>query len=376
MGDGAGLWLNTQQSGAKSWVFRWSPKGGKPREMGLGSFPAVSLARARELAARCRVHVAAGYNPKTERDRFTGNTFGQVADQFLDTMAPRWTNEKTKYQWVTTLGDRCNPIRERPVSQVDTADILKILNPIWQEIPETAARSRSRIEEVLDFAKAKGWRDGENPARWRGHLANILPPRQKLTRGHHPAMAYSDLPAFWNRLNGMEALAARALELLILTATRTSEVLKATWDEFDLANGLWVIPADRMKAKRDHRIPLTSEAVAILNPLFENKISNFVFPGQKQGKPLSGMSMEMLLRRMKVKTVTVHGFRSTFRDWCGDETSFAREIAEAALAHKVGSDVEQAYRRSDALEKRRRLMETWAEYCGGVLANKEVALNA
>jgi integrase len=309
--------------------------------------------------------VAAGYNPKTERDRFTGNTFGQVADQFLDTMASRWTNEKTKYQWVYTLGDRCNPIRERPVSQVDTADILKILNPIWQEIPETAARSRSRIEEVLDFAKAKGWRDGENPARWRGHLANILPPRQKLTRGHHPAMAYSDLPAFWKRLNSMEALAARALELLILTATRTSEVLKATWDEFDLDKGLWVIPAERMKAKRDHRIPLTSEAVAILKPLFENRPSEYVFPGQKHGKPLSGMAMEMLLRRMKVKTVTVHGFRSTFRDWCGDETTFPREIAEAALAHKVGSDVEQAYRRSDALEKRRRLMEAWSDYCIG-----------
>jgi integrase len=189
-------------------------------------------------------------------------------------------------------------------------------------------------------------------------------------------MAYLDLPAFWKRLTGNEALAARALELLILTATRTSEVLKATWDEFDLDNGLWVIPAERMKAKRDHRIPLTSEAVVILKPLFENRTSEYVFPGQKHGKPLSGMAMEMLLRRMKVKTVTVHGFRSTFRDWCGDETTFPREIAEAALAHKVGSDVEQAYRRSDALEKRRRLMEAWAYYCTGAKQSKVVNIHA
>ncbi len=374
LGDGAGLWLNYSNAGGKSWVFRWSPKGGKPREMGLGSYPAVSMARARELAAQCREHVAAGKNPKTERDRFTGNSFGQVADIFHETMASRWTNEKTQWQWKTTLGNRCKPIRKRPVSEIDTADILKILNPIWQEIPETAGRTRSRIEQVLDFAKAKEWREGENPARWRGHLSNILPQRQKLTHGHHAAMPYSDLPEFWQRLNGMEALAARALELLILTATRTSEVLKAQWSEIDLEARLWVIPAERMKAKRDHRIPLTDEAVAILEPLFENRISDYVFPGQKQGKPLSGMSMEMLLRRMKVKAATVHGFRSTFRDWCGDETSFAREIAEAALAHKIGSDVEQAYRRGDALEKRRRLMKVWADYCHGMKSEKVVQL--
>ncbi len=369
------MWLNISKSGGKSWVFRWSPKGGKPREMGLGPYPAISLAKARSISAQCRVHVAAGKNPKTERDRFTGNTFGDVADQFLETMASRWTNEKTKWQWKTTLGDSCNPIRQRPISELDTADVLKILNPIWQEIPETAGRIRSRIEQVLDFAKAKEWREGENPARWRGHLSNILPARQKLTQGHHPAMVYSVLPAFWKDLNNKEALAARALQLLILTASRTSEILKATWDEFDLDDSLWVIPAERMKAKRDHRIPLTSEAVAILEPLFESRISDYVFPGQKPGKPLSNLSMTMLLRRMKYTDITVHGFRSTFRDWCGDETNFAREIAEAALAHKIGGDVENAYRRGDALEKRRRLMEAWAEYCTGAKQGKVVNLH-
>ncbi len=375
IGDGAGLWLNISKSGGKSWVFRWSPKGGQPREMGLGPYPAVKLARAREIAAQCREHVAAGKDPKAERDRFTGNTFGQVADQFLEIMMTRWTSDKTRWQWVTTLGERCEPMRKRPVAEIDTADVLKILNPIWQDIPETARRVRSRIEEVLDFAKAREWREGENPARWRGHLAIILPNNQNVIKKHYPAMGYADLPEFWQRLNGMEALAPRALELLILTACRTSEVLKAPWSEFDLDGGLWVIPAERMKAKRDHRIPLTNEAVAILRPLQENKISDYVFPGQKPGKPLSGMAMEMLLRRMKIENVTVHGFRSTFRDWCGDETQFPREIAEAALAHKVGSEVEQAYRRSDALEKRRRLMEAWADYCTGAKQGKVVNLH-
>ena len=222
---------------------------------------------------------------------------------------------------------------------------------------------------------AKGWRDKENPARWRGHLANILPARQKLTQGHHPAMAYSDLPSFWRVLKEKEALAAKALQLLILTASRTSEVLKSTWNEFDLDNALWVIPAERMKAKRDHRIPLTSEALSILELLHENRISDFVFPGQNPNRPLSGMAMEMLLRRMKIENATVHGFRSTFRDWCGDETNFAREIAEAALAHKIGSDVEQAYRRGDALDKRRRLMEAWSNFCCGALTRDVVSLH-
>ncbi len=373
-GDGLGLWLNVGKTGGKSWVFRWTVKG-HVREMGIGPYPAISLAIARQRAFEYRRMVAIGLNPKTERDRQSGKSFGETADEYLIAMQSRWTSEKTRKQWISTFTDYCASIRQKPVTDVDTADILKILNPIWGKKSETAARIRMRIEGVLDFAKSNGWRESDNPARWRGHLANILPTRKKLQRGHHPAMDFHALPAFWENLERKEALAARALQLLILTASRTSEILKATWDEFDLDNSLWVIPAERMKAKRDHRIPLTSEAVAILGPLLENRISDYVFPGQNPNKPLSGMSMEMLLRRMKIKGVTVHGFRSTFRDWCGDETSFPREIAEAALAHKVGSDVEQAYRRSDALEKRRRLMQAWADYCTGAKQGKVVNLH-
>lgn len=363
-GDGAGLWLNVSSSGSKSWVFRWSPKGGAPREMGLGAYPAVSLARARDLAQTCREHVAMGKDPKAERDRLIGNTFGQAADAYLEAMGSKWTNAKTQWQWQSTLQDRCASIRSRPVAQVDTADVLKVLNPIWQKIPETASRTRMRIEAVLDYAKANGWREGENPARWRGHLQNILPAREKHAVKHHPAMDYANLPAFILELRQQRPMSARALELLILTATRTSEVLNATWDEFDLGTKIWTIPASRMKAKRDHRIPLSSFAMELLTTLAMDRVSDFVFPGQKLDRPLSNMAMEMVLRRMGYSDITVHGFRSTFRDWCGDQTDFPREIAEAALAHTVGTNVELAYRRSDALEKRRMLMEEWGQFVG------------
>ncbi len=342
--------------------------------MGLGPYPAVPLASARAFAVECREHAAAGRDPKEERDKDAGKTFEQVANAYLVAMDSRWTNDKTRWQWKDTLENRCKRIHKRPITDITTADVLSVLKPVWSTIPETAARIRMRMEGVIDYAKAQGWREGENPARWRGHLENILPKRQKLTQGHHAAMSYQQVPAFIEDLRGMEALAARALELLILTATRTSEVLKAQWSEFDLDNALWSIPAERMKAKRDHRIPLTSEALSVLGSLHQSRVSDYVFPGQKPGKPLSGMSMEMLLRRMKIENATVHGFRSTFRDWCGDETNFPREVAEAALAHKVGNDIEQAYRRSDALEKRRRLMEAWGQYCRGTRSAKIVEL--
>ena len=365
-GDGGGLWLNVSASGSRSWVFRWTPKGGKPREMGIGPYPAVSLSKARERASVCRAQVAEGKDPKLERDKETGKTFGECADSYLAAMNDRWTNDKTRWQWNDSLTKRSMAIRNRPVSQIDTADILKVLNPIWTEIPETARRVRARIEAVLDFAKAQGWREGENPARWRGHLANVLRPMPKLVKGHVPAMAYSDVPAFMERLRDVEALAGRALEFTILTAMRTKEVLQAPWSEFDLENAIWVVPAERMKTKkREHRVPLTKETLVVLKPLLDSRINDWVFPGQKPNKPLSLMSMEMLLRRMKITDATVHGFRSSFRDWAGDCTDHPHEIIETAIAHKVGSEVEQAYRRSDALEKRRRLMEAWGEYCYG-----------
>ena len=298
-----------------------------------------------------------------------------VADDYLAAMSDRWTNAKTRWQWEKTLTDLAKPIRGRPIAQINTTDVLKLLKPIWKEKPETAAKARMRLEGVIDYAKAKGWREGENPARWRGHLSNILPARQKLTKGHHPAMLYSQVPGFVANLQASEAMAASALEFLILTAARTGEVLKATWDEFDLQAEIWEIPPERMKAKRGHRVPLTTDMLSILRPLHEARTSNYVFPGQKPKQPLSNMALEMLMKRMKITDATPHGFRSSFRDWCGDETSFAREIAEAALAHKAGDSTESAYRRSDALEKRRQLMQSWSDYCHGRIRHKVVNLH-
>jgi integrase len=250
-----------------------------------------------------------------------------------------------------------------PVDEVATEAVLDVLRPVWQRAPETASRLRGRIEAVLDFAKARGWRAGENPAVWRGHLALILPKRQKLTRGHHAAMAFDAVPEFIAALRERDAMAALALEFLILTAARSGEVLGARWAEIDLEAKVWTIPASRMKAAREHRVPLSSRALAILAQLVETKTGEFVFFGQRHGKPLSPMSLEKTMRRLKVVGATVHGFRSAFRDWAGETTSFPREIAEAALAHVAGDSTERAYRRGDALEKRRELMEAWAAFC-------------
>jgi integrase len=257
------------------------------------------------------------------------------------------------------------------VSQITTEDVLKVLSPVWSEKSETASRLRARIERVLEFAKVKGWRDGENPAAWRGNLRNLLPKRQKLQRGRQPAMAYADVPAFMVRLRASEAMAARALEFTILTVARSGEALGARWPEIDFDRKVWTVPAERMKGGETHVVALSLAAVDLLKRLHETRRGDFIFageprPGNKQdakhGRSLSNMAMMMLLRRMKLTDISVHGFRSAFRDWAGDETSFAREVAEAALAHKVGNDVERAYRRSDALEKRRKLMQAWANY--------------
>ena len=267
------------------------------------------------------------------------------------------------------------PSRSLPsASPKSTRDVLKVLSPIWLTKSETASRLRGRIERVLDFAKVRGWRTGDNPALWRGHLKSILPARQRLARGHHAAMPYRDVPAFLQALQGKEALAARALEYLILTAARSGEVLGATWEEIDFDAAVWTVPAARMKAGREHRVPLSARAVAILKALHEVRISDFIFPGQAKGRPLSGMAFEMLMRRMKADAFTPHGFRSAFRDWAGDATSFPREVAEQALAHRVGDATERAYRRADALEKRRRLMVAWADYCGTVRGGNVIPL--
>lgn len=358
--DGGNLYLVISPNGGRRWtfLFRWR---GKPTEIGFGSVRDVSLARARELATAARAALAEGLDPRSVRNT-AGATFGEVADALIASMESGWRNEKHRAQWkMTLLGetpdgekadrDYCASLRPLDVARITTDDVLAVLQPVWQAKPETASRIRGRIERVLDAAKAKGLRTGENPSRWRGHLDQLLPKRARLTRGHHRAMPYAGVPGFMVRLRGREATAALALEFAILTAARSGEVLGAGPDEFDMATKVWTVPPERMKGKREHRVPLSdraAEIAALLGGKFD----------------LSSMAMAMLLRRMEVDA-TVHGFRSSFRDWAGNETHFPREVCEAALAHTIENKAERAYRRSDALDKRRALMKAWADFCGG-----------
>jgi integrase len=367
-GDGDGLQLAVAPSGARKWVLRYFWQG-KAREMGLGSYPEVGLADAREKALAERRLARSGVDPIAARKKGAGvPTFGEFADEVADQLAKGFRNEKHKAQWRMTLTKYAEPLRAKHVDKIETADVLPVLQPIWQEKPETASRLRGRIERVLNAAKAKGYRIGENPAAWRGHLENLLPKSLQLSRGHHAAMSYQDVPAFVANLRDREAVAALALEFCILTAARSGEVLGARWPEIDLDGKVWTIPAKRMKAGREHRIPLGESALAILRKVNEARVSDYVFPGQRADRPLSVMALEMVLRRMSIDDATVHGFRSAFRDWAGNETHFPRELAEHALAHVIGDKAEQAYRRKDALERRRELMDAWARHCEARLA--------
>ena len=369
-GDGGGLYLVVGPTGSRKWVYRFSWNG-RVTETGLGSAHDVSLAEARDAAAERRKLVKAGINPIEARRKAVQQAigvpaFGEIADSYIASKSSEWRNAKHAAQWRMTLESYAAPLRSLPVDKIGTEEILSVLQPIWQGKPETASRLRGRLEHVLDAAKAKGYRVGENPARWRGHLDKLLPKRQKLSRGHFDAMAYADVPAFMKRLRAREGMAALALEFLVLTACRSGEVFGTRWSEIDLETAIWTIPAARTKPGREHRVPLSKPAMAILRKLGEARMGDLVFPGKRTDKQLSAMAMAMVLRRMKVQGATVHGFRSSFRDWAGDETPFAREVAEAELAHVIGDKAEQAYRRGDALEKRRQLMEAWAEYCSGV----------
>lgn len=376
--DGGNLFLHISSNGGKRWIFayRGAPKPGSKNnryEMGLGSAApgphCITLAKARELAEDARRLKKQGIDP-LEAKRNAGKaeraipTFGAFADEYIAAHAPKFRNAKHLAQWEMTLGDEyCRTLRSKALNEIDTEAILAVLQPIWTKVPETAARLRGRIENVLDAAKARGFRDGPNPATWRGHLKTLLPARQRLTRGHHSALAYDELPAFMAGLRARKSLAALALELCILTATRTSEVLNAEWSEIDLEKKVWTIPAIRMKAGHAHRIPLTERALEILKSLPKLDHNPHVFPGHAKGKPLSGMAMTMQLRRMKREDITVHGFRSTFRDWASEQTSFPHETCEHALAHRISDKAEAAYRRGDQFEKRRKLMEAWATWC-------------
>jgi integrase len=378
--DGGGLHLLVKESGARSWVYRFMLNG-KSRDAGLGTAGpgGISLADARAARDALRLKVKAGIDPLQERQqeaaealaaaqatKVAGITFKAVAEAYIGTNEASWRNDKHRQQWRNTLSTYVYPvIGDLPVATVGTAHVLQILEPIWKAKTETASRLRGRMETILDAAKARGYRDGENPARWRGHIAQILPARSRLTRGHHKAMPYEAVPAFVGALHQRAAIAALALEFVILTAARTGEVIGAKWGEVDLEKAVWTIPAIRMKAGKEHRVPLSPRAVEILNTVQELR-QEWLFPAVRGGT-LSGMAMSMLLRRMQVD-VTVHGFRSSFRDWCAESTGYAHEVAEMALAHTIDNKVERAYRRGDLFEKRRRLMGDWATFCisGGV----------
>lgn len=359
--DGNGLYLNIAKGGSKSWVFLWRSNY-RRRETGLGGYPVVSLSKARQRAMECLEMIAEGRDPIAEKRKAVEPSFAECAGMFLDSMEGKWRNEKHRAQWRSTLDTYCKPIEHMGVSKIDTEQVLRVLQPIWTTKSETASRLRGRMERVLDFAKTKGWRSGENPAGWRNHLKNVLPARQRLTRGHHKALSWKDMPELIGKLRSSDAVAAAALEFLILTAARTGEVLGATFSEIDAGEAVWIVPADRMKANKEHRVPLTPRALYLASKY--NNLGDYLYPGQSKGKAMSNMSMSKVLKRLGYD-VTVHGMRSAFRDWVGDATGYPEVLAEMALAHTVGDETERAYRRGDALERRRELMMTWARYLEG-----------
>jgi len=366
--DGGGLYLQVARTGAKTWIYRFQ-MAGRRREMGLGSLTTTSLAEARDKALDARKQVVGGTDPIEARKASPTNdappvpTFADATRQFIEAKRAGWKNEKHVTQWTNTLRDYAEPVMGGlPINEVTTEHVLAVLTPIWVEKPETAGRVRGRIEAVLDYGKTRGWRTGENPARWKGHLALTLPAKGKVHRVQgHMALPYREMPAFWTRLQGVNGMAARALEFTILTAARTGETVGATWGEIDLETATWTVPAERMKAGQEHRVPLSESALALLRELGGGLPTAFVFPGQKRGQPMSNMAMLQVTRRLKVEA-TPHGMRSTFRTWAAEQTSAPHEVCEAALAHTQGDRVVAAYQRGDFFEKRRRLMDAWASY--------------
>lgn len=372
-GDGAGLYLAISHWKTKSWCLRYQ-LGGRERFMGLGSTADVSLAEAREKARAARRMLIDGDDPidarQAKKQAIASEiakrvTFKEAAQKYIDSHKAGWRNEKHAAQWPSTLKTYAYPIiGNLHVAAIETGHVIRILEPIWATKTDTAAKLRGRIEAVLDWAKARHFRSGDNPARWKSHLENLLPAKSKVRKvRHQPALQFERMGDFMEDLRDRKGISARALEFTILTAARTSETIMAKWPEFDLKAGVWTVPADRTKAGREHRVPLSERALKILKEIPREKGSAFVFPGAKPKKPISNMAMLELVRGMTDGELTVHGFRSSFRDWAGEATNFAREVAEAALGHVVGDKSEAAYRRGDALEKRRKLMEAWARFC-------------
>ena len=401
-GDGSGLYLLVRPNDARFWLFRYTVDG-RMREMGLGPVelsrvdrpdahvelapsgpnPPRTLAEARLIATDLFRAVRMGKDPLAERaakkvEAPTARTFGDVASLYIEAHRAGWKNAKHAAQWSATLGTYVLPsIGKLPVGSVDTGHVTAILEPLWRVKTETASRVRGRIESVLDFATARGWRVGDNPARWKGHLQNLLPATSKVARVvHHAALPWREVGSFMAELEKQEGVAAIALRFAILTAARTGEAVGATWAEIDLQEKVWTVPGERMKAGREHRVPLSTGAVEVLTEAAKLRTDRAadapVFPGAKAGRGLSNMAFLMLLRRMERGDLTAHGFRSAFRDWCGESTNHPREVAEQALAHTLSDKVEAAYRRGDMMEKRRRLMEDWAGFCARPVPGGEV----
>ena len=371
--DGGGLYLQITESRAKSWIYRFM-MAGKRRDMGLGAIHTISLSEAREEARRCRQMVREGIDPIQSRlagklaaqsDAAKVMTFKQCAEAYIKAHQAEWSNPKHVAQWSRTLETYAYPsIGGLAVGAVDTGLVMKVLEPIWLTKTETAGRVRGRIEAVLDWAAVRKYRTGENPARWKGHLDHLLPARAKVRKaGHHAALPYDQMGAFMVDLRGQEGAGALALQFAILTAARTGEVIGARWDEIEITKRLWVVPADRMKGGREHRVPLSDAALAVLEATAKVRTGDYVFPGGMAARPLSNMALLMTLRRMKRENMTAHGFRSTFKDWAAERTAYPNEVSEAALAHAVGDKTEAAYRRGDLFEKRTRLMTDWAVFC-------------
>ena len=371
VGGVAGLYLYVLDTGARSWVLR-TMVGEKRRHMGLGGYPDVPLAQAREKARAAKGEVSQGTDPIAQRaalasqlraQQATQKTFEEAAKAYMEAHEKAWKNPKHRAQWGSTLKTYAYPhIGSLLVKDIDQEHVMKVLEPIWATKTETATRLRGRIESVLDWATTRKYRSGENPARWKGHLDNLLPAPSDIQKVEsHRAVDYNDMAQFMADLRVREGLAARALEFAILCASRSGEVRGALWSEINREKAIWTIPAERMKAGKEHRVPLSTPAVKLLEALPRSDSSDLVFAGADD-KPLSDMALTAVMRRMEVDAVP-HGFRSTFRDWVGDCTNHPRDVAEFALAHKLSDKVEASYRRSDALEKRRQMMEEWADFC-------------
>lgn len=382
----AGLALQVSATGARSWILR-AMVGTRRRDIGLGGYPDVTLAGAREAARAARTKIKEGIDPvedaramrsKLIAESVAGILFNEAATKYIAAHEAGWKNAKHAAQWRNTLEAYAYPIiGKMRIKDIKTEHITQVLEPIWTKKPETASRVRNRIELVLDWATVRGFRKGENPARWRGHLEHTLPARKVVQAvKHHPALDYREIGAFMTELRQLEGMGARALEFAILTAARSGEVRGATWAEFDTEAATWIIPAERMKAKKEHRVPLSDAALELLRALPRMAGTELAFPNTK-GDALSDMTMTAVLRRMKRTDITGHGFRSSFRDWAGETTAFPREVIEHALAHKLKDKAEAAYQRGTLFDKRRRLMDDWGAYCAKVqnVSSNVVAIN-